>query len=159
MVWAVKLKGIIGSFLSLGRLQRPWLPRYRCGGELSWRTIEDSDPRWGYDGFTSQPRHWNASGTTLAFGQSNCTAQMSFTGTAVQYYAYRSPTSGSVRISLDGIEQGDFDLKTDRDPEGQYYVKVFEAMNLEDTEHTLRIACDSTETQKTIDMLSVIGQN
>ena len=84
---------------------------------------------------------------------------MSFTGTAVQYYAYRSPTSGSVRISLDGIEQGDFDLKTDRDPEGQYYVKVFEAMNLEDTEHTLRIACDSTETQKTIDMLSVIGQN
>ena len=126
---------------------------------VRWRTIEDSDPRWDYDGFTSQPRHWNASGATLAVGQSNCTAQMSFTGTAVQYYAYRSPISGSVGISLDAVEQGDFDLKTDRDPEGQYYVKVFEAMNLEDTEHTLRIACDSTETQKTIDMLSVIGQN
>ena len=124
-----------------------------------WTTIEDSDPRWEYDGFTSEPRHWNASGATLAFGQSDCTAQISFTGTAVQYYAYRSPAGGSVTIYLDDVEQGAFTLENHTDPEGQFYVKIFEALELDDTEHTLRIACDSTDTQKTIDMLSVIGDN
>jgi hypothetical protein len=64
-----------------------------------------------------------------------------------------------VAISLDGVEQGEFDLENDIDPEGQYYVKIFEARDLENTEHALRIACDSTDTQKTIDMLSVIGES
>lgn len=126
---------------------------------VAWTIIEDSDPRWEFDGFVSEPRHWNASGATLAFGDSSCTAQVSFTGTAVQYYAYRSPTSGSVTINLDGVQQGEVDLSSDADPEGQYYVKVFEALDLEDGEHTLRIVCDGNPTQKTIDMLSVIGDN
>ena len=76
-----------------------------------------------------------------------------------RYYAYRSPASGSVTIYLDDVEQGAFTLENHTDPAGQFYVKIFEAMELEDTEHTLRIACDSTDTQKTIDMLSVIGDN
>ena len=76
----------------------------------------------------------------------------------MQYYAHRNPTSGSVALSLDGVEQGMFDLSYDADPEGQFYVKVFEALGLDDGEHTLVIACDSTDAEKTIDMLWVIGE-
>ena len=126
--------------------------------EIAWTTIEDSDPRWEFDGFTSEPRHWNASGATLAFGYADCEARVTFTGSAVQYYAHRNPTSGSVALSLDGVEQGMFDLSYDADPEGQFYVKVFEALGLDDGEHTLVIACDSTDAEKTIDMLWVIGE-
>ena len=36
-------------------------------------------------------------------------------------------------------------------------MKVFEALDLDDTEHTFAIACDSTDAEKTIDMLWVIG--
>ena len=75
---------------------------------------------------------------------------------AVKYYAYRSPTSGRVVVSLDGIERGAFDLKSDANSEGQRYVKIFEALDFDNTTHTIVITCDPQDTTKTIDMLSII---
>jgi hypothetical protein len=124
---------------------------------VPWTTIEDSDPRWTYRGFASRPNQWNASGATLAFGAADCSAEVTFRGTAVQYYAFRGPTGGTVTVSLDGTEHGPIDLKFDGSPHGQHYVKVFEATDLQNTDHTLRIDCDSSESEKTIDMLSIIG--
>lgn len=118
---------------------------------VPWVTIEDSDPRWEYDGLTSKPNNWNASGRE---------AKTSFRGTAIQCFAYRNPTGGHVTVSLDAIERGTFDLKSKTGPEGahyvQHYVKVFEALDLDNTKHTVVITYNPHDTQKTIDMLSVM---
>ncbi len=39
---------------------------------------------------------------------------------------------------------------------GQYCVKIFSTTDLEPGNHTLRIECDGTEREKTIDMISVM---
>lgn len=122
----------------------------------TWITIEDNDSRWSYEGFEVLSEQWNASGATLASGNAGCTAEIAFEGIAVQYYAYRSPASGTVRILLDGLEQGAFNLATSNSPKGQYYVKIYEALGLPDTEHRLRIECDGNDRPKTIDMLSIL---
>ena len=122
---------------------------------VPWVTIEDSDPLWRYKGFKSIGEQWNASGATLAFGYENSSAEISFTGTAMIYFAHKSSKGGMITIILDGVKQGEYDLKTNI-PHGQHYVKIFEKMNLTDTEHTLKIVGDGKNTQKTIDMLSII---
>ena len=123
---------------------------------VPWLTIEDNDPRWIFDGFESQHGNWNASGAYLAKGYANCTAEITFTGTAVQYYAYRSPQGGVVSIILDGVPYGEFDQEDHSSIHGQHYVKIFEKLDLSPGDHTLKIVGDSKETEKTIDMLSVI---
>lgn len=123
---------------------------------VAWQTIEDSDPRWTYEGFTTHDRQWNASGATLTRGQSGCSAQITFSGTAVQYYAYRSAASGTVSIALDNKPLGSIDLASTASPKGQYYAKVFERHKLPAGKHTLHIECDENDTTKTIDMLSII---
>ena len=123
---------------------------------VPWQTIEDNDPRWIFKGFDSQKNNWNASGATLAFGYENCKAEITFTGTALQYYAYRSPKGGNVSITLDGISYGEFSLESHASDHGQYYVKIFEKLDLSTGSHTLVIQGDGNSTEKTIDMLSVI---
>lgn len=123
---------------------------------VPWLTIEDSDHRWVYSGFTTSNNIWNASGATLTSGQSDCTAEITFSGTAVQYYAFRNAAAGTMSISLDGEDQGIVDLSSDVSKYGQYYVKVFERLQLAPGDHTLRITCDSDTTHKNIDMLSII---
>ncbi len=123
---------------------------------VPWQTIEDNDPRWNFKGFESQPGNWNASGATLARGYGNCQAEITFPGTALQYYAFRSPKGGFVNITLDGVSQGEFSLAYHASEHGQYYVKIFEKMDLSPGSHTLIIQGDEDSTEKTIDMLSVI---
>ena len=123
---------------------------------VPWVTIEDNDPRWNYNGFESQHGNWNASGAYLARGYANCTAEITFTGTAVQYYAYRSPKGGIVRIILDGVPYGEFSQENHSSIHGQHYVKIFEKLDLDHDKHTLQIVGDENATEKTIDMLSVI---
>lgn len=122
---------------------------------VPWETIEDTDPRWSYSGFTTENQKWNASGATLTSGKADCVAEITFSGTAVQYYAYRNAEAGRVNVALDG-EQSVVDLASNASEHGQYYVKVFERLGLSPGEHKLRIACDSDETYKNIDMLSII---
>jgi hypothetical protein len=38
---------------------------------VPWETIEDTDSRWVYKGFTTVSTNWNASGASLSSGQSN----------------------------------------------------------------------------------------
>jgi hypothetical protein len=123
---------------------------------VPWQTIEDTDPRWDFTGFTTVDRKWNASGATLTSGQSDCVAEITFSGTAVQYYAFRDAKAGTVTVTLDDEDSSVVDLFSDASSEGQYYVKVFERLELSPGEHSLRIACDSDTTHKNIDMLSVI---
>lgn len=123
---------------------------------VPWNIIEDNDPRWIYKGFETQDEKWNASGSYLTFGYSNCSAELTFTGTAVQYYAHRSPKGGTVTIELDGISYGPFSQKDTSNVHGQYYVKIFELRDLAKGNHTIQILGDDKETEKTIDMLSVI---
>ena len=59
--------------------------------DVPWQTIEDDDPRWILSGFTTAHGVWNASGATLTTGQADCNARITFSGTAVQYYAFRKP--------------------------------------------------------------------
>lgn len=120
---------------------------------VPWKTIEDNDPRWIYNGFSTTDEQWNASGSTLTFGYSNCSAEITFTGTAVQYYAYRTPSSGKVTFYLDGELQGEYNLHNDKE---QYYVKIFEKKGLTNTSHTIKIVGDASSSQKSIDMLSII---
>ncbi len=124
--------------------------------DVPWLTIEDNDPRWNYSGFESHKYNWNASGATLAFGYENCAAEISFTGTAVQYYAYRSPKGGIVKITLDGIPYSEFSLENHSSEHGQHYVKIFEKLDLSPGSHTLIIQGDEEATEKTIDMLSIV---
>jgi hypothetical protein len=126
---------------------------------VPWLTIEDNDPRWVYNGFETKSEIWNASGAYLTMGYANCTAEITFTGTAVQYYAYRSPKGGEVSIILDGVDYGKFSQKSEASIHGQYYVKIFEKFELKNGSHTLKIIGDSNSTEKTIDMLSIIKDN
>ena len=126
---------------------------------VPWKTIEDNDPRWLYKGFESQYNNWNASGAYLTKGYANCSAELTFTGTAVQYYAYRSPGGGIVSIVLDGISYGEFDQEDHSSIHGQHYVKIFEKLDLTFGIHTIQIICDGNTTEKTIDMLSIIETN
>ncbi len=123
---------------------------------VPWETIEDSDPRWAYKGFTTAKKIWNASGASLTAGQSECVAEITFSGTAVQYYSFRNAEAGTVTITLDDEDQSFVDLSNNVSNDGQYYVKVFERLGLSPGDHTLRITCDSDTTQKYIDMLSII---
>jgi len=123
---------------------------------VPWVTIEDHDPRWIYDGFTTAYENWNASGAYLTTGYENCKAEITFSGTAIQYYAYRSPKGGIVNITLDGVYIGKFNLENHSSDYGQYYVKIFEKLDLSPGSHTLIIQGDENATEKTIDMLSII---
>lgn len=123
---------------------------------VPWVTIEDNDPRWIYDGFTTINKNWNASGSYLTKGYENCKAEITFSGTALQYYAYRSPKGGVVSITLDGVSYGSFNLENHSSIHGQYYVKIFEKFDLNLGPHTLIIQGDENDTEKTIDMLSII---
>ncbi|MBT8294311.1 MAG: hypothetical protein KJN70_13635, partial [Eudoraea sp.] len=125
--------------------------------KVTWHTIEDNDPGWKYEGFESMNEIWNASGATLARGFANCTAELNFTGTAVQYYAYRSPGSGTVEILIDGKSYGEFSLENHASIHGQYYVKIFEKRGLSSGMHTIKIIGDYSNNEKTIDMLSIIA--
>lgn len=49
---------------------------------VPWVTIEDRYPRWVYSGFETRDRQWNASGARLTFGYADCSAEISFEGTA-----------------------------------------------------------------------------
>lgn len=124
---------------------------------VPWTTIEDNDPRWEYKGFVTHDENWNASGASLTKGYKNCSAKITFKGTAVQYYAYRSPKGGMVHISLDGAHLGTFNLENHSSVHGQYYIKVFEKLDLSPGPHTLLIQGDDMATEKTIDMLSIIN--
>jgi hypothetical protein len=123
---------------------------------VPWQTIEDTDPRWTYTGFSTVNTNWNASGASLTSGQSNCTAQITFSGSAVQYYSFRNPAAGTVTVTLDGEDKTIVDLASDVSKNGQYYAKVFERLKLAPGDHTLGIICDSDMTHKSIDMLSII---
>ena len=123
---------------------------------VPWITIEDNDPRWIYDGFETHYENWNASGAYLTKGYANCRAELTFTGTAVQYYAYRSPNGGGVSIILDGVPCGEFSQENHSSSHGQYYVKIFEKLDLTYGIHTIQIVGDTTTNEKTIDMLSII---
>ncbi len=125
--------------------------------KVPWVTIEDNDPRWIYEGFETTYENWNASGAYLTRGYADCKAELSFTGTAVQYYAYRSPKGGVVRILLDGESYGEFSLENHASEHGQYYVKIFEKLDLPYGEHTIQILGDEKPTEKTIDLLSIIN--
>jgi hypothetical protein len=124
--------------------------------EVPWITIEDNDPRWIYDGFETHDEMWSASGAYLTKGYANCRAEITFTGTDVQYFAYRSPDGGVVNIILDGVPQGEFGLENHSSIHGQYYVKIFEKLDLVYGSHTIQIVGDKNKTEKTIDMLSII---
>ena len=123
---------------------------------IPWILIEDTDARWNYKGFKTKKNQWNASGGSLTFGYENCKAKINFKGKAIQYYAYKSPKAGKVKIILDGKNFGEFNLKTDVSEYGQYYVKIFEQENLPESYHTLEIIGDESSNEKTIDMLSII---
>ena len=123
---------------------------------VPWMIIEDNDNRWKYEGFKIKKDQWNASGASLTFGYKDCKAEISFYGKAVQYYAYRNSEGGKVTIFLDGKNYGEFSLKNDSNEYGQYYVKIFEKLNLNSGEHTLKIVGDSSPREKTIDLLSII---
>ncbi len=122
---------------------------------VPWRILEDSDLAWTYKGFEVIPYQWNASGATLTKGYENCEATLSFEGTAVAYFAYRSLDGGKVKIELDGEEMGEFSLFSDQEY-GQHYVKIFEHNDLEPGQHTLRIIGDGTSSSKTIDLIQII---
>jgi hypothetical protein len=123
---------------------------------VPWIIIEDDDPRWKYDGFKIKKDQWNASGASLSFGYKDCKAEINFYGKAVQYYAYRNSKGGKVTILIDGKNYGEFSLKSDSNKYGQYYVKIFEKLNLNPGKHNLKIIGDSSLKEKTIDMLSII---
>lgn len=124
-----------------------------------WSTIEDSDPSWEYSGFTTQGERWNASGATLTTGRAACRARITFDGSAIRYFAHRSPDAGTVRVWIDDEAPERVDLSNRKSAGqqalGQYYVKVFEKYDLQPGEHRLNILCDNTDTSKTIDMLSI----
>jgi len=124
--------------------------------KVPWKIIEDNDPRWIYKGFETHDKNWNASGSYLTFGYSNCSAELTFSGTAVQYYAYRSPKGGMVTVEVDGIPYGPFSQKDTSSVHGQHYIKIFELRDLAKGNHTIKIFGDDKGTEKTIDMLSVI---
>lgn len=59
-------------------------------------------------------------------------------------------------IVFDGVPYGKFSLKDTSSIHGQYYVKIFEMLDLANESHTIKIIGDENATEKTIDMLSVI---
>ena len=120
---------------------------------VSWRSIEDSDPQWLKKGFKTKDEQWNASGSTLTVGRESCYAEITFFGTAVQYYAFKGPNAGSVNISLDNVDYGSFDQYSDDSEYGQFYIKIFSKENLTPGHHIFRINCDESDSEKTIDML------
>lgn len=71
-------------------------------------------------------------------------------------YSFRSPEGGEVSISVDGVDCGSFSQFTDVSEYGQYYVKIFSKTDLEPGDHTLRIECDGSEREETINAISIM---
>jgi len=122
--------------------------------ENQWQTIEDDDRAWTYIGFETEQEQWNASGATLSVGQSNCSAEITFKGKAIQLFSYRSIDSGAMKIYLDDEFIGNFDLST-TETHGQYYFKVFEKTALEHKSHRLKIIGDNSDKPKSIDLIRI----
>lgn len=122
---------------------------------VNWVVIEDDDSGWVYQGFTTNNENWNASGASLSKGYANCTAAISFTGTDIQFYAYRSSKGGALNIFIDDIDYGTFSQENHASDHGQYYVKIFETSGLTPGRHTIKIVGDAKPTEKTIDILTV----
>ena len=97
--------------------------------KVTWITIEDNDSLWDYKGFTTNDENWNASGASLTKGYANCTATLTFTGTSIQYYAFRSSKGGDVSIFIDYIDYGTFRQENHAGEHGQYYVKIFHKLD------------------------------
>ena len=123
---------------------------------MPWVTIEDSDPRWQYTGFKTHERLWNASGATLTKGNAGCEARITLGASAIQLYAYRSDTSGSIEVSINDGPATRVSLQTNASPNGQYYAKVYARDDLDPGRHTLHIRCADDDASKNIDMLSII---
>ncbi len=138
------------------------IPQFKDGPTIAstiiekdpWQTIEDNDESWSYTGFEIQKEQWNASGATLSVGKSNCTAEITFDGKAIQLFSYRSIDGGSMKIYLDDEFIGNFNLST-TETNGQYYFKVFEKTALEHKSHTLKIIGDQSLNPKTIDLIRI----
>ena len=124
--------------------------------KVPWVIIEDNDNRWKYKNFETKKNQWNASGASLTYGYNNCEAEINFEGTAIQLFSYKSFKGGKIKILLDGQNFGEFSLENYFNEKGQYFIKIFEKLNLQPKRHTLKIICDSEATEKTIDMISII---
>jgi hypothetical protein len=124
--------------------------------KVPWVIIEDNDNRWKYKNFETKKNQWNASGASLTYGYNNCEAEINFEGTAIQLFSYKSFKGGKIKILLDGENFGEFSLENYFNEKGQYFIKIFEKLNLQPKRHTLKIICDSEATEKTIDMISII---
>ena len=78
-------------------IQRSTFYGFNSGEENQWQTIEDDDRARTYKGFRNPTEQWNASGATLSVGQSNCSAEITFKGKAMQLFSYRSIDSGAIK--------------------------------------------------------------
>lgn len=76
------------------------------GGSLV--TVDDNAFGWTYSGWATYSDS-NCQGGTAHGGQTKGNyAQYTFTGTAVNLYAWKGPDGGSVQVFIDGVSQGTF---------------------------------------------------
>ncbi len=64
-----------------------------------------------------------------------------------------------MNIAIDDIDYGTFNQENHTSEQGQYYVKIFEKLDLALGRHTIKIVGDGKPTEKTIDMLSIKVKN
>ncbi|NQZ89885.1 MAG: ADP-ribosylglycohydrolase family protein [Colwellia sp.] len=123
--------------------------------KTTWYAVDDADSRWKFDGFETRGIHYQNSLGNLAYGFESCQADISFSGTAVAFYADKRIDAGYIFISLDGGSPTRISQKSSY-PAGQNFMLQYKRLNLKDTIHTLTIICDNTPLTKTIDMIAFI---
>lgn len=102
--------------------------------------VDNTDPNWVWDGWPeytdSAAKGGSAHGCNGAVGSSG---EYEFTGTGVEYYAWRGGDGGEVEVFLDGESQGTFSLVNPDGNDDTYDQMIFAASDLENGVHTIKI--------------------
>ncbi|HWC10952.1 MAG TPA: S8 family serine peptidase [Acidimicrobiales bacterium] len=107
-------------------------------------TYEDDNPVVAYTGSWSStiPFSADSGGSTRYTYAAGGSAELRFSGTAVQWVARRQPNAGISDVLVDGVKMASVDLYN---PSTQYKQVVFERTGLAPGEHTIRIVRTGTK--------------
>ncbi len=110
------------------------------GGSLI--TVDDKTTGWTWSGWSQYNDPSCYGGTAHGNSTNNSYGQYTFTGTAVNVYAWKGPDGGSLKIYIDGTLQGTYSLVN---AGGDIYNQlIFAKTGLSNASHTIKIQAGNT---------------
>jgi hypothetical protein len=96
--------GLIGAALVIPYIER---------GTRPYQYIDDQDPVWTWQGPWESYQDGDAfNGTHHSVSELGARCELTFTGTGMDLYGYTSPKAGKIIVTLDGQDQGRYNLRS-----------------------------------------------